>query len=743
MSFSASSFASFRSCARLPLSAVLVATALLASAPTTFAQDGAASAAPASKDLSAVKKSLEDFVHYVLIGKADLAQAAGEAALSADVTDADLATAVDEGGVDKGGVDKDGLGERLNKAISRSRAMGGVSDLATKIEDRVEDGRRALSRNPQRIGEAIGMLRGSLRERMIAEERLNAAGEYAVPQLLKVVVESKDTALELEATKRLVALKRHSVLPLSMALANLDSASQRKVIGMLGEIGYPHAIPFILEVGAASSAPDTVKAAADVAFKQLNGTAKDVSAQFTALARKFFDRDMTLVPNPTDAVNNLWAFDGTAGGYGGLQATSVATPVFCEEMAMTLARRALAADSSNNAALAIYVASDLRRENTLGSDAQPGRYSPQFFATAAGPSVCTEVLGMAIDSKDTALVRDAIAVLRQTAGSNVLVANAGRTPMLEALGYSDRRVRLDAALAIAGSLPKQSFAGDFSIVPTIVSAISDSGVSRATVLGGTLEDRQALQNQLGSAGFAVVAGADNFDALEVDVIKSNGVDLVVVRGTVADIQAAVTRIRASGATSASPVVAIANALEESAVRSAFANDRSVVVWTEGSTAESFRGAATLAMSNMSGSVMDEAEAVEYAVRSAEALRGIAFSGSKTLLISDAEGALLRALGTKQGGLRLMIAEVLALIATPAAQNALVDAAIGASGEEQVMLCDYAALAARTSGGKADERQLAALRQLIGSSEGTTADAAGRLYGSLNAGSAEAVKLITR
>jgi hypothetical protein len=146
---------------------------------------------------------------------------------------------------------------------------------------------------------------------------------------------------------------------------------------------------------------------------------------------------------------------------------------------------------------------------------------------------------------------------------------------------------------------------------------------------------------------------------------------------------------------------------------------------------------------MSGSVMDEAEAVEYAVRSAEALRGIAFSGSKTLLISDAEGALLRALGTKQGGLRLMIAEVLALIATPAAQNALVDAAIGASGEEQVMLCDYAALAARTSGGKADERQLAALRQLIGSSEGTTADAAGRLYGSLNAGSAEAVKLITR
>ena len=733
MPFAASSFASFRSCARLPLSAVLVATALLAPAPTTFAQDGADGTASAAKDLSGVKKSLEDFVHYVLIGKADLAQAAGEAALSADVSDADLATAVDSAG----------LGERLTKAISRSRAMGGVSDLATRIEDRVEDGRKSLSRDPNRISDAIGMLRGTLRERMIAEERLTAAGEYAVPQLLKVVVESKDSAHELEASKRLVSLKRHAVLPLSMSLANLDSASQRKVMAILGEIGYPQAIPFILEAGAAPQAPDTVKAAADSAFAQLNGTAKDVSAQFTALARKFFDRDDSLVPNPGDAMNNLWEFDGTPGGYGGLKATPVATSIFCDEMAKALSRRALAADSANTAALAIYVAADLRRENTLGSDAQPGRYSPQFFATASGPSVCSEVLGMALDSKDTALVRDAIAVLAQTAGGDMLVANAGRSPMLEALRHSDRRVRLDAALALANSLPKQSFAGDFSVVPTLCSAISDSGVSRATVLGGSIEDRQAIQQQLQSVGFAVLAGADSFDALEVDVIRSNGVDLVVVRGALADIQGSVERIRASGATASSPIVAIADALAERSVRDAFANDPSVVVWTEGSTAESFRGAATLAISRMSGSVMDEAEATEYAVRCAEALRAIAFSGSKTFAIADAEGALLRALDSKQGGLRMMVAEVLAVIASPAAQSALIDAAIGASGDEQVTLCDYAALAARSGGGKADERQLSALRQLIGSSEGEAADAAGRLYGSLDAGSAEAVKLITR
>ena len=69
-------------------------------------------------------------------------------------------------------------------------------------------------------------------------------------------------------------------------------------------------------------------------------------------------------------------------------------------------------------------------------------------------------------------------------------------------------------------------------------------------------------------------------------------------------------------------------------------------------------------------------------------------------------------------------------------------ALAASGEEQVALCDFAAHASRMTGGKAEARQLAALRDLIGSSEGAVADAAGRLYGSLDGGSAEAVKLIT-
>jgi hypothetical protein len=713
------------------MSAMFVATALLAAAPTVLAQDGADAPATdaAEKDLTSIRKGVEDFTHYVLIGKSDLAISAAEAVLGASASDGDLANAVDQGG----------LSDRFSKAVARSRAMVGVSELGARLESRVEAGRQSLARDTDRVAAAIKMLGGTKREQMIAEERLMAAGEYAVPQLLKVVVETKDPAIELAASRQLVNLKRHAVLPLSMALSGLDSASQRKVAGMLAEIGWPTAIPFLVELAANPSAPVEVKAACDAAFAALGGSTTDVSAQFTALARKFFDRDDTLVPYPLDANNHVWEYES----FGGLKGAPVATNVFCDTMAMNLARRALAADASNAPALAIFVASDLRRENTMGADFQAGAYSPQFFATAAGPSICNDVLGLAIDAKDTALVRDAIAVLAQTAGSNGIAASGGRTAILEALRYSDRRVRLDAALALATSEPTQSFAGDFSVVPTLASAIADGGTSRAAIVGGSMDDRQAIGDQLAAAGFVAVAGAETFDGLEADVVRADGVDMVVLRGSLEQLKAGLERVRASGLTGASPVLAIANALEDAAVRSAFSGDSTVMVWTEGSAAETFRNAANAVLAGVSGSVMDEAEAADYAARCASALRGIAYSNSKVFSVADAEPALLRALATKQGGLRMSVAEVLAVAASPAGTTALIDAALAASGDEQIALLDLAGAAARKGGTKADDRQLSALRDLIGGASGATADAAGRLYGSLDAGSAEAVKLITK
>ena len=66
--------------ARVPLAATLLATGAAAHGMNAPAQDGSDSS-ESQKDLSALTKGCGDFIHYVLIGKADLAQAAPESVL--------------------------------------------------------------------------------------------------------------------------------------------------------------------------------------------------------------------------------------------------------------------------------------------------------------------------------------------------------------------------------------------------------------------------------------------------------------------------------------------------------------------------------------------------------------------------------------------------------------------------------------------------------------------------------------
>jgi hypothetical protein len=175
---------------------------------------------------------------------------------------------------------------------------------------------------------------------------------------------------------------------------------------MLSNIGWPTAIPTLLDVASTRGTTPDVKNAAMTAFRRLGGTSTDVSSAYTVLAKKFFDEEQSLVAYPEDPANMIWSY----GTHSGLVQTPVATSVFCQVMAMRSAKAALVADSSNRTALAIFVAADLRRQNQIGANeadpfADDAKYSPQFFATAAGSSTARDVLAMAIDSKDTALVR--------------------------------------------------------------------------------------------------------------------------------------------------------------------------------------------------------------------------------------------------------------------------------------------------------------------------------------------------
>ena len=635
------------------ISSILAAAVVAACLSPAFAQDDAASR----------QRNLESFIHYVIVGRADLAAASANALLASGIGDEELAELVDEAG----------LAARLDQALLSGRRLDGVQPLVGELSVKVERGRFNLATDGDRIKDSMGMLTGNVRGRMLGSDRLAAAGPYAVRPLLEVLVSGDDPILVSEAEALLVQrIREGAVLPLCEALPTLSPQAQERVLFVLGGIGAPSArtaLPFIADL-AGSTESDVTAAKAAEALSRLGGSAENPSAQFTALADRFFRYDESLVALPPqrslEAVDSLdvWSY----GNFSGLEPTPVAKSLWFDVMAMRMARRALELDSTNRPALAIFIASDLRRGITIASEGVTDpifggeRYSPEFYATAAGPSIAQDVLSLALSVKDTPLARKAISVLASTAGSESMIRAGEARPMVEALGYPGRRVRIEAALAIAAAMPRTAFPGDHSVVPILASAVR-SDAAFAVVIASDLEERRQTAGALSSAGYTVLPGGADYAEAEIGILGNVGVDLIVVRGNAEAIGAAHAAARGSALTNAVPLVAVATAFDAGEASTVVRDDVAAMSMVAPGDDAALIATVRDFLEQVLGSAMDASEAREYAILSLEALKAIAMSGGSVLSITDAEGPLGEALASESGALKVMIAEVLAMIGT--------------------------------------------------------------------------------
>jgi hypothetical protein len=747
---------------------------------------------PLDPNESAAQARLLDLtLHYVLIGKPDLALSSIQALYDTGITDAQIALLVDE----------HSMREKLERSLPRGRNMQGVADEFAGLEVRWIAGQRAVARDPARIAAAIASLGGSMRQQMMARGQLMAAGEYAVPALLRAVLEGKSPQVASAARAMLVEMKRLAVVPLGTALPALDSGSQRKVCEMLSEIGWPTAEPFLLRLANSASAPADVRDAAMRAYRRLGGTSTDVGSQFAALARRYFERTPTLIPYPNDPTNNVWAYET----YAGLTPITVPTAIYADLMGMLLAREALRADPSSRLALATYVACDLRRAITEaseglgeleldepmdgemegdadltsgnGEEMEDGEasgdsmddgdlgegsaddasadegiaagarrivglapYSAEFFATAAGPSILQDVIAMALDAQDTALARAAMAGLARTSSTRGMIAQGGRNALVEALGYPDRRVRFDSALVIANALPQQGFSSDAAVVPILGSMVSAGGSTGAAIAQND-EDLRTIDARLAGIGFRPLRGGRDFSAVSTELVGGQGVDLIVVQGARGFVRDTVAAVRNSRVAGAAPVVVLADPSDASGLSIDFDGDARVAVLSSGSPDSAFERAVTAASGGAGGSVVSEEEGEDYTLRALDALQMIADSGSPVFDIRNAEIPLLGALASASGDMRLRVADVVARVPTERAQRTLMDASLSTRGDEQAGLLLSLAESARRFGNMLEPQQVDALRKVITASTGPEADAAGAAYGALGLPVRDVVKLI--
>ena len=127
-------------------------------------------------------------------------------------------------------------------------------------------------------------------------------------------------------------------------------------------------------------------------------------------------------------------------------------------------------------------------------------YSPAFYATVFGPEIAQHVLGKALADHDTSLALDAIAALARTAGGESALQGNDQ-PLVSAMYYPDRRVQYESAMTLAATLPANSFAGDYRVVPLLASAVRSGDEMFAIVIGDDEEARREMSMFLDRNGW--------------------------------------------------------------------------------------------------------------------------------------------------------------------------------------------------------------------------------------------------
>lgn len=710
---------------------------LIGTLATMLATLAGPSAALAQGEPLTNRRLLADFMHYVLIDQRDASIATGRMLLDRGLTPADWVNLIEESGE----------AARFESVVVRAQRQGEVDAIATQIARMLHQGRLERVRNPDEITRNIEALKGLARERILASDRLRAAGEYAAPLLLQALLHPTDAELNGHARSVFISMGPQAVAPLAAAIGRLDPVGQERVADILRLVGYDTALPYLVEVRD-STKSDAVRTATTRAIQQITSGAPVGSAAdlYFALAQRYYAERPELTSFPGEAVQIVWTYDPRIG----LIPTAVATEVYHEMMAMRLAEHRLSKWTDDAAGtLALWVAANLKREIEQPRDYDNPMYpstrrDAHYFAVASGSDICQRVLARAIVDRNTLLVLRAVAALQTTAGGNVLwESQSGRPPLLDALIYPNRRVRYEAALALAAAQPNMPFTSSERVVPTLASATREASQSYAIVISSDVEVYQELRRILEGMGYSVLPHGRSLAEVAGPLAETPGVDLVVSSLPSEATLQLISQVSDAPELSATPLLALVSQQGYIDLNRQFAGHERVAIRQQGIAREAIVATASDLVLRASGGPISPAEARRYQERALAALRDLAVAGSTVFDVGDAALPLIRALAEVNPALRLEVAEILSRINQKRAQVALMDAALAASGPERIALLGKVAASAKRFGNLLDSRQITRVVAMATAAEGDDAEAtaAASLMGALNLPNVNLVPMI--
>jgi hypothetical protein len=701
-------------------------------------------AGPAAAQNQSVAAHWEDFVHYVRIAKPDLALAQAQWLID-QAPEAELLDAVEASRV----------ADSYENVLELGKKTETLRDTAAKLEKKIQDARFKRARDPERIKQDIQKLAQGERARRNALERLRVAGQFASKELLKTLLNPDESKLHPHVLGAMIAIGRDIVYPLSEALASLEPVQMGQVAEVIGEIGYPRALPYLKRVIEDSKVDPHAKSIVTRAYQQI-AKAQSVPEELTAaqlylaLGRNFYAAATgrgAVLPG-VDAVDNtgvIWVYNLQAG----LVDIHVPAAIFGDVLAHRAARSALQLAPDMDQALSLWLMSNLRRENRLadGKDASypPAWNAPMFYLKASHPHRAHDVLERALTDGDAELARDAIKALSDIAGTDQLVNKEGTIqPLLRALGYPDRRVRYEAAFAMTNARPKAAFPGSFRVVPVLAEAVRQTETRFALVIASSDERFGVMKAQLKDLGYSAFGGT----SLEKSADELNlkpGIDIIVTDHDAAGVEKLYNATVEDYKLSAVPVVALGDKTTVIRLNDSFRDNRRVFPVEVTDDAAKLKPAFEQARASYVGKEIAADEANKYASTALRLLREVAMSRDEVFNVLDAQPALIEALKDTRQDIVAQAGGVLALLNTEDSQRALATAALDDSRPEEtrIALLGSVAESATHWGSKLNEVQLDNLRKLLDTTKGDLGLASARAFGAHSQPTAKVVDLITK
>ncbi len=702
----------------------LVASALLlAAAMVAFAQNaepatkpvaterGATTSVPAGESTSApaldiADKKLADlwtdFVHYLNVARPDLAISYGQAILNKNPKPEDLYALTQRTG-------------KLDEVLSQGNRNPKLKAIIGQIMALVEKNYKEKRDNPELIEKAITSLGGGLQAYENGSKQLVVSGEYALPQMIAKLMDSKSSSLLKERIVTVLPkLGKDAVPGLSAALAAPSPELQEILANTLRKIQYRHAAPYLKELSLRKGILDKVRLAADAALETVvdkeGAAAKGLAELAFDSAQRYYNNEQSLQPGIMPSAN-VWNWQEGLG----LTYKPVPREIYTDVYAMRLAKMALAADPKMSPAMELWLAAYLKREADLPKGAKDilpeGTPSARFFALASPPDVLQKVLEIGMKDKNTPVALGAMEALVKTQGAKSLVQalSGGVQPLVAALNYPDRNVRFLAAISLASAMPEKKFSGSDSVIFVLNETLRLTGKKTAMLIAADEKRRAELKDAARAAGYDVVEGIEALSAA-----KSPEIDVVILVAQAADQLAA---MRKNEALTGMPVIVMDAQVTNT-------DNRTTVLGPTDKLTDVMKGA---------GAVLPAEQAAAWAVRAADAIALLAMTNNAVYDLSRLRPSLLQALSSPAVEVQLAAAKALAAMASADAQQGVAALALKTEAEKtKIDLLNILTDSIRKFGNQLTEAQVQGLFDLV-SSKGTAAlrEAAAQALGALN------------